>query len=155
MKDLTIILLFISLNCFSQKTNLIRLGLFSSSIILNSVGDALNNNGHKSYGHLANTLSIGLLLSTPLIIEVKKDQWKLYLGTYSCLRYGLFDYTYGLTATGDPFYQGPTSNMDQIENIFPLWLVQSSKVIFICVGVAWTFDTPDKKYSFEIPKTLK
>ena len=83
-KILIILLILISLNSYSQrKEQWIKLGMFTTSIALNAVGDGLNTSGNKDLGHLCNALSIGVTLSIPLIIDIKKDEWYWYLLEYS------------------------------------------------------------------------
>jgi len=88
--------------------------LYSSSIILNAVGDGLNDDGNKGWGHACNAASIGLLLSSPFIIDYDKKKWFWYLASYTSLRIGLFDYTYNTTRGLGLNYIGGTSTWDKV-----------------------------------------
>ena len=74
MKKLLIILLFLlASNVYCQKSEAWKvIGIYSSSIVLNAVGDGLNNSGEKQWGHLCNAASIGLLLTSPFVIDYDK-----------------------------------------------------------------------------------
>ena len=138
-KVLILILILLSLNSYSQtrKENWTRLGLFTGSIVLNAVGDGLNDSGNKEWGHLCNAASIGLTLSIPLIIKVDKDNWYCYLLEYMFIRFAIFDYTYNMTR-GLPYdYIGDSSSYDkalgsQEHLIFP-------KTLSLTVGIAINF----------------
>lgn len=134
MKYLTIILLFISVNCFSQYNYDIESNYFESytivkeqksqawkvitiytgAIVLNAVGDGLNDSDNKQWGHLCNATSIGLLLASPFVIDYDKDKWFWYLTSYVSLRIALFDYTYNLTRGLPIDYIGGTSTWDKV-----------------------------------------
>jgi len=149
---LTILLLF-SITCFSQwlkdpyldvNLHMVRqersekwkvIALYSGSIILNGIGDGLNDSNHKTAGHLFNAASMGSLLLSPVIFNFQKDKWYWYILSYICLRAGLFDITYNLTRKLPYNYTGSTSLTDKYYNslgvnpIFP-------RAIFFVVGFA-------------------
>lgn len=132
-----LVLLFSSINCHSQtdsvnvqidyhtkknyhrakKLNNIKLiGIYTASILLNGIGDGLNDNKHKTTGHILNGLSIGALISSPFLLDYDKKKWYWYLATYTSLRIGLFDIAYNSTR-GLPFsYSGMTSTSDKFYN---------------------------------------
>jgi len=134
MKYLALILLFISVNCFAQYDYDIEsdyfdsyiivkeqksqawkvIAVYSGSIILNAVGDGLNDNNHKQWGHLCNAMSIGLLLTSPFIIDYEKSKWGWYLTSYVSLRIAMFDYSYNLTSGLPLNYIGGTSTWDKV-----------------------------------------
>ena len=144
----TLIIIFLFLPIFAYNQNWTRFGLFTASILTNSIGDALNDSKHKDWGHALNTMSIGLLLTTPLLIEVKRSDWVFYLGSYSLMRYGLFDITYNTAKGLDPFYQGRSGTIDYVTGQIPSWLVQGTKVISLCCAITWNFNQPKRKYCF-------
>ena len=87
--------------------------LYSSSILLDAAGDALNDSGHKDWGHLCNTGSVGILLVSPFLINYEKKKWGWYIASYVGLRIGMFDYTYN-AVRGLPLETiGTTSNWDK------------------------------------------
>jgi hypothetical protein len=112
---LTIILLSLSLSSLAQLGEPIKvISVYSGSIILNAVGDGLNDSGQKQWGHACNAASIGLLLTSPFIIDYDKSKWLWYLTSYVSLRIALFDYSYNMTR-GLPFnYIGGTSLWDRV-----------------------------------------
>ena len=124
MKTVIILLLF-SFNLFGQaykpismnerRNNSLKItGLFITSIALNAMGDAYNNENQKTLGHTLNAGSILTLLSIPLLTNVKKDKWIWYLASYTSLRIGMFDPIYNKTR-GLPFnYVGNSSISDKI-----------------------------------------
>jgi hypothetical protein len=131
---LSLILYFFSITCFSQRQkdpilvvniHLLKqeksekwktIVLYSGSIILNGIGDGLNDSKFKTAGHLFNAASIGTLIITPAIFNYQKDNWYWYALTYTCLRAGLFDITYNLTRNLPLKYTGSTSITDKFYN---------------------------------------
>ncbi len=88
------------------------IALYAGSIILDAAGDALKDSNHKEWGHFCNAASVGILLTSPFIIDYKKSKWGWYLTSYIGLRIAIFDYTYN-TVRGLPLnYTGTTSTWD-------------------------------------------
>jgi len=145
MKQLiSILLIFVCLTSYAQynprkakQDNWIRLGLFTGSIVLNAVGDGLNDSGNKDWGHICNAASIGLTLSVPLFIDVEKDKWYWYLLEYTFIRFAVFDYSYNLTRGLPLEYHGTSNYYDRI------WGEQQSllltKSAFLTIGIAINF----------------
>jgi len=146
-------LLSFSINCFSQlqkdtssvvNLHLVKqeksekwkvIALYSGSIILNGIGDGLNESSHKTAGHLFNAASIGALLLSPVLLNYKKDNWIWYILTYTCLRAALFDISYNLTRNLPFNYTGSTSISDKVYNslrVSPIY----PRTIFLVVGFA-------------------
>lgn len=88
--------------------------LYTGSIILDAAGDALNDSGHKEWGHLCCAASVGSLLISPFIIDYQRSKWGWYLTSYVSLRIALFDYTYNLSRELPLNYTGSTSNWDKM-----------------------------------------
>ena len=131
------VLLFSSINCYSQVDsvnvqvsyqtpksyhtpkkfdNLKLIGIYTASILLNGIGDGLNDSNHKTAGHILDSISIGLLLASPFLLDYDKKKWYWYFATYVSLRVGLFDIAYN-TTRGLPFgYSGTTSPTDRFYN---------------------------------------
>lgn len=101
----------------NKKLNSLKLiGIYTASILLNGIGDGLNDNNHKTTGHILNSLSIGVLVVSPFLLDYDKKKWYWYLATYTSLRIGLFDIAYNSTR-GLPFgYSGTTSPSDKCYN---------------------------------------
>lgn len=89
------------------------ISVYAGSIILDAVGDGLNDSGDKGWGHACNALSTGLLLVSPFVIDYDKSKWGYYLASYVCLRISLFDYSYNLTRNLPLNYIGGTSTWDK------------------------------------------
>ena len=109
--------------------------LYSGSIILNGIGDGLNNNNHKTLGHACNALSIGTLVASPFIINYDKSKWYGYILDYAFLRYSLFDASYNITR-GLPYnYIGTTAGTDIIFHKAPAGFRTFTKSISMTVGI--------------------
>lgn len=89
--------------------------IYSTSIILNGIGDGLNDSGNKTMGHVFNAGSIGVLLSSPFILKYD-DKWYKYILSYTFIRIGLFDVTYNMTRHLPYNYTGSTSVTDKFYN---------------------------------------
>ena len=149
---LTILLLF-SITCFSQwlkdpyldvNLHVVRqersekwkvIALYSGSIILNGIGDGLNDSNHKTAGHIFNAASLGILMLSPLVFNFQKDKWYWNALSYICLRAGLLDLTYNLTRILPSNYIGSTSLTDKFYNsigVNPMY----PRAIFFVLGFA-------------------
>lgn len=143
---ISILLLFVTLNSFSQtelnfkpekqqnNERLIRLGMFTSSIILNAVGESQNNHGNKDIGHLCTAASYGIVLSIPLIINVDKSKWYWYILEYASLRFALFDYAYNISAGLPLNYHGNSNYYDRVMNNNESWYI--AKGLTFTLGIA-------------------
>jgi hypothetical protein len=109
--------------------------IYSTSIILNGVGDGLNNNHHKQLGHACNALSIGTLVVSPFIMTYNKHKWYGYILDYAFLRYSLFDVSYNI-ANGQRYnYIGTTAGTDIIFHKAPANFRTFTKGISLTVGI--------------------
>jgi len=135
-KGLIIFLILLSQITFAQKRDKwIQLGLFTGSIALNAIGSGLNYNNHKDLGHALEAASVGTMLIIPLVINVDKKKWIWYIGTYSLLRYGMFDPMYNLAKGRDIFYQGNTGAIDKISGNFSPQFIYTTKALAFVIGV--------------------
>lgn len=135
MKTLLLLsLFFCSITCFSQKQkdscNVVNLqlarheksekwkviALYSTSVILNGIGDGLNDSRQKTVGHLFNAASVGTLVLSPAIFNYEKDKWYWYILSYACLRAALFDISYNLTRKLPADFTGSTCITDKCYN---------------------------------------
>ena len=107
-------------NKHKKQGDLKVIGIYAASIILNGIGDGLNNSNNKTVGHIVNALSISMLLISPFLMEYDKKKWYWYLATYTFLRIGLFDFTYNLTRKLPLEYIGTTSLTDKFYNFVGL-----------------------------------
>jgi hypothetical protein len=110
------------------------IGFYAASIILNGVGDGLNNSNHKTAGHVINALSIAMLVTSPFFIDYNKKKWYWYLATYTSLRIGLFDSAYNLTRELPFGYVGTTSPTDKFYNLIGLNPILP-RPLFLGIGI--------------------
>lgn len=112
------------------------IGIYTASIVLNTIGDGLNDSGKKQWGHLCNAANIGLLLSSPFVIKYDKSKWGWYLASYVALRIAVFDYTYNSTRGLPLNYIGGSSTWDKaLQEIKPPE-TSFARAIFFTLGVA-------------------
>lgn len=126
MKTLiTLLALIISVSCFGQyqykpkvtKTDkIVTVSLFTASIVLNALGDGLNDSNRKTQGHICNALSIGSLLAIPLTTNVNKKKWYIYPLSYAFIRFSTFNPVYNRTRNLPINYTGTTSIDDKFWN---------------------------------------
>lgn len=105
---------------------------------MNGIGDGLNNSNRKTIGHVINAISIGILLSSPFILDFERTKWYWYLASYISLRIGLFDSTYNLTRELPFFSTGTTSPSDKLYNILGI-NPAIPRPIFLTVGITIPF----------------
>ena len=139
---ISILLLFITLNCFSQY-KWKRLGYYTASISLDAAGDALNNTGNKELGHMFEAASVGVLFTIPfdkdMRLHFKDATFKDYaidLVIYTGLRYAIFNLVYNLVAGQSWDYIGNTDWIDKGTRE----LGQFSKVVTITFIIALNFN---------------
>jgi len=111
------------------------IALYSGSIILNGIGDGLNDFNLKTAGHIFNAASLGILMLSPLAFNFQKDKWYWNALSYICLRAGLLDLTYNLTRILPSNYIGSTSLTDKFYNsigVNPMY----PRAIFFVLGFA-------------------
>ena len=78
------------------------------------------------------------MLSIPLIIDVNKDNWIIYLLEYTFIRFGIFDYMYNASAGNDLNYIGNSNFYDKaLGNQDHLAF---AKVLSLTVGIAINFN---------------
>lgn len=146
------ILLFISITAYSQ-TDSLRINfskapaktqyskgttilLFASSIILNAVGDGLNDSKQKTIGHICNAANIAALIAIPFICNVDKKKWYIYVLSYTSLRIGLFDPSYNVARGLDINYVGCTSPTDKEMRKHDIQSNLFYRGFFIGIGIA-------------------
>jgi len=154
-----LVLLFSFINCYSQTdsvnvqmdyqapkscrsskklnnlNNLKLIGVYTASILLNGIGDGLNDSRHKTSGHFLNSLSIGVLVVSPFLLDYDKDKWYWYLATYISLRIGLFDIAYNSTRRLPFGYSGTTSPSDKVYNSMHVTPIVP-RSIFFALGIS-------------------
>ncbi|MCE5332919.1 MAG: hypothetical protein LLF95_12365 [Bacteroidales bacterium] len=110
------------------------IGLYSTAIVLNGIGDGLNNTHSKTMGHVFNAASIGVLLTTPFFIDYNKKKWYWYMLTYTSLRVSLFDITYNLTTKQPIEFIGSTAITDKMYKALDA-SYGVSKILSLAVGL--------------------
>ena len=113
------------------------IGLYSAAIILNGIGDGLNNTHQKTMGHIFNAASIGVLLTTPFFIDYDTKKWYWYLLTYTSLRVTLFDAAYNVTTKQPIDFIGSTAITDKIYKMADFY--GASKAMGLVVGLTIPF----------------
>lgn len=109
------------------------IGLYSAAIILNGIGDGLNNTHQKTMGHIFNAASIGVLLTTPFFVDYDTKKWYWYLLTYTSLRVTLFDAAYNVTTKQPIDFIGSTAITDKIYKMADIY--GASKAMGLVVGL--------------------
>ena len=138
MKYLIVILLFFSLNVSAQKWQIPA--LYAGSVIFNGIGDGLNDNGQKGWGHFSNAVSISLLLFSPLIADYNKDKWWAYPISYGFIRAGVFDPSYNLSRGLPITYIGNSSLWDKfLQELDPPDGFMFGRAAFFTVGFSIPF----------------
>jgi len=145
MRLLTIILLCFTLSVNAQYQKRIDritipepvkvLTIFTASILLDAVGDGLYDNGQKTWGHSLQAASTGLLLVSPLFLNMDKDNFWWYLASYVSLRIAFFDYTYNITRGLPLEYRGSTSLWDKTINEFNPPSTMWHRSVFLTIGI--------------------
>jgi len=92
--------------------------IFTASIALDAIGDGLYDSGDKTAGHTLQAASTGLLVASPLFLDMDRDNFWWYLISYVSLRIAFFDYSYNLTRGLPLEYRGTTSLWDKTVNEF-------------------------------------
>jgi len=134
MKYLFLLLIVASLTAKSQD-KWVRVGLLTTSIVLNAVGDGLYDEGKKLESKSFKAASIGTLLIVPLVTHIeRKDGWN-YVITFTCLRYALFDAGYNLTRNLPYDYTGTTSHHDRFLGKIPKSVVTATKGISLGIVI--------------------
>ena len=113
------------------------IAIYAGSIILDAVGDGLNDSGEKGWGNACNILSTGFLLASPFVINYDKSKWAWYLTSYVSLRIALFDYSYNLTRGLPLTYNKNTSTWDKfLGKMKPPDGFAIGRSVFFIVGVS-------------------
>jgi hypothetical protein len=132
---LTILFILFYLSSFAQHDRLKLIGLYTTSIVLNGIGDGLNDSGHKTLGHTMTAISIGTLFITPFLVDYKKDKFFYYLATYTCIRFALFDASYNLSRGLPLDYVGVSAPTDKLLNKTSKGVLMGGKVIALTIGI--------------------
>lgn len=127
------------------------IALYAGSIILDAAGDALNDSNHKDWGHLCCAASVGVLLTSPFIIDYQRSKWGWYLTSYVSLRIALFDYAYNLSRDLPLSYTGSTSNWDKMTGSMKYTQLSVCRCGALVVGIS----VPITKLSRDIRPVIR
>ena len=109
--------------------------IFGSSILLNAIGDGMNDNGRKDIGHTLNALSTASLLTLPIFTRLTRNNAIYFFVGYSLLRFSMFNYTYNITRGLPLSYTGNTSYPDKFINRFDPNGLAFLRMITFTVGI--------------------
>lgn len=121
---------------------------YTGSIALNAVGESLNHSGNKEWGHFCNAMSIGAMITFPLVTDIDKKSWPVYPVSYSFIRIGIFDPIYN-SVQGYPIgHIGTTSLWDKtLQNMNPPdGLLTLGRLMFLTMGVHIPFNYLDREH---------
>jgi hypothetical protein len=108
--------------------------------VLNGIGDGLNDNGEKGWGHAINALSYATLLGGTIWSHPEKGEWPIYFIDAAAFRFALFNHSYN-TIRGLPWnYIGTTETTDKLLKNVPAHFRNFVADIGICVSVGITID---------------
>jgi hypothetical protein len=110
--------------------------MYVGSVVCNGIGDGLNDNGHKDWGHVCNAVSISFLVLTPFVYDFTGDRWWKSVVKYGFIRVGFFDWVYNTTRGLPLTYIGSTSYWDTkfMQKIKPPDGFAFGRVVFTTVG---------------------
>jgi len=108
--------------------------IYILSILLNAVGDGLNNRGIKTWGHLVNALFILLLILAPMFYSVTY----LYIICYILYRIALFDIVYNLARGNKWWYIGNSNWWDRIWSKCPIGFLMFFRIIMLTTAISIT-----------------
>jgi hypothetical protein len=113
-----------------------RIGLITSSIVFNAIGDGLYDDRHKLAAKSFRAASIGSLLAIPVFSGPigKKKAFK-YALSYGLMRFALFDITYNATRKLPLNYVGTTSIHDKIIGGSPQLMIGMMRATSIWISI--------------------
>ena len=113
-----------------------RIGLLTSSIMFNAVGDGLYDEGNKLVAKSFRAASIGSLLVIPIASgSINKKKAFKYGLSYSLMRVGLFDITYNATRGLPLTYMGITSIYDRVVGGAPVPMMTMMRMTSIWISI--------------------
>ncbi len=115
-------------------------------VVMGAAADALNNTGIQTWGHVLEALEVAFCFFAVFMLDEDKTiRWREILfmfGTYICIRFAFFDYTYNLVAGNELTYLSENNFWGQ------LWLevfkaepqgIAWARLIFLIAGVSFPF----------------
>jgi len=134
-KLITILLLVITVSAqaqrFDYKESLKAIGIITTSIVFDAMGDAYNDSGSKVLGHSLNAASVGILVASPFILKIPTYKWGWYAASYIGFRVALFDPIYNVTRGLDINYIGDSSLWDKsLQKQDPNWIMAARGLCF-------------------------
>jgi len=90
----------------SRTDKWIPVAVYVGSMTLNGLGDGLIRNDKLLAGYLCNAVSIGSLIALPLITNMHRDKYLVYIISVSLIRYSMYNPMFNLGRTGSISYMG-------------------------------------------------
>ena len=115
---------------------IVIIGVFAAQIGLQAAGDALKDSGHKEWGHTLNAMSVGVLLMSPIYLNIDPSKWVWYLASYVSLRIAIFDYAYNAVRGLPLNYIGGTSLWDKTLQELNPPTTTLGRAVFLTVGIS-------------------
>jgi len=119
-----------------QKQKWARIGLITSSIVFNAVGDGLYDDGHKLAAKSFRAASIGSLLAIPVVSGPigRKKAFK-YALSYGLMRFAIFDLAYNGTRGLPLNYVGTTSIHDRVVGGSPPLMIGMMRATSLWISI--------------------
>jgi hypothetical protein len=150
MKKLLLISLLSSLLIFARAQEYKALKVIGTMVtwsVLNGIGDGLNDNGQKGWGHAVNALSYATLIGGTVWSEPERKDWLRYITIAAGMRFVTFDASYNLTRNLPVNYIGTTAWSDRAQSNVPAHFRTFTKAVVGCVTIGFTFNQFDYKKS--------
>jgi hypothetical protein len=156
MKKLLIILLLFSfLISHAQQGKALKvLGTAFAWSILNGIGDGLNDNGNKTWGHAVNALSYATLAAGTIWSQPEREDWLSHLVIYGGARFVSFDPAYNLTRDLRYDYIGTTAGIDKAMTKVPAHFRTFTRGVVLCGTVGFTFNEFPREKNYRHNKTF-
>jgi hypothetical protein len=119
-----------------QKQKWARIGLITSSIVFNAIGDGLYDDGHKLAAKSFRAASIGSLLAIPVVSGPigRKKAFK-YALSYGLMRFAIFDLAYNETRGLPLNYVGTTSIHDRVVGGSPPLMIGMMRATSLWISI--------------------
>jgi hypothetical protein len=113
-----------------------RIGLITSSIVFNAVGDGLYDDGHKLAAKSFRAASIGSLLAIPVVSgPIDRKKAFKYALSYGLMRFAIFDLAYNGTRGLPLNYIGTTSIHDRVVGGSPPLMIGMMRATSLWISI--------------------
>lgn len=107
----------------------LNIGLLTSAVVFNAVGDGLNSKEHYATGHVFNAASMASLIAIPVFSSVNKNSRLSFISSYVLIRYALFDQIYNASAKNPINYEGGDNYYDRTVVRLPQNVIYGTKIL--------------------------